>query len=77
MMKTFTPSNNALYLCDNGACYCGEHLGCSAKMTGRDLSGQPIMKMIVEDIKEAVQAGWVPACETCGKTVNLIHLAVR
>ena len=27
---------------DNGACYCGDHLGYSAKTTGRDISGQKI-----------------------------------
>lgn len=38
-------SPTALYLGDNGRCFCGEHAGSSAKYTGRDISGQRVMKV--------------------------------
>ena len=34
---------DTIYLGDNGRALCGDHLGMSAKYTGRDLSGQTIM----------------------------------
>lgn len=62
----FTPIANALYLCDNGRCLCGRHLGASAKHTGRDISGQPILRLDTDAIAYYQQEfGTEPACETC------------
>ena len=58
---------DALYVTDNGAIYCGEHLGASAKYTGRDISGQPI-----DEITPAsLDPGDHFACERpgCGRAV--------
>lgn len=41
-------SDTAIYLTDNGAAYCGAHLGATARATGRDISGQPIMEVTQE-----------------------------
>jgi hypothetical protein len=43
--RRFRVHESALYLVDNGACYCGAHLGASARHTGRDLSGQAIYRI--------------------------------
>lgn len=62
---SFQPRSNALYLCDNGRCLCGEHLGSSAKATGHDISGQAIYQIQPRD--HAV--GTPPfKCETCKAT---------
>ncbi len=45
----FNPNPETLYLCDNGACYCGAHLGASASMTGRDISGQRVSRVTAKD----------------------------
>lgn len=65
--------DSALYLCDNGACYCGEHAGTSARYTGRDLSGQP-----VERITETAQR-WMERehgrrfkCEVCSARERVV-----
>jgi hypothetical protein len=42
-------SDQAIYLADNGAAYCGAHLGVTARMTGRDLSGQAIQRVNAGD----------------------------
>ena len=44
-------STEAIYLTDNGRALCGEHLGVSAKTTGRDISGQRIHKVTPEDAR--------------------------
>lgn len=59
-----------LYLVDNGACYCADHLGATAKATGRDISGQPIHKMTIDDIREMIAMGCEPKCERCGAKVT-------
>lgn len=59
-------SPTTVFLVDNGAAYCGRHLGASARMTGRDLSGQPILAVTGDVLAEARAEGWVPHCETCG-----------
>lgn len=64
-----------IYLTDNGAAYCGEHLGITAKATGRDLSGQPIMPLTPAAVKEAAEMGFEFECEQCGKKASRIHLA--
>ena len=50
----------ALYVCDNGACYCGAHAGYSAKTTGRDISGQ-----LVYEVRPAEAKGFGIKCEEC------------
>jgi hypothetical protein len=42
---TFNADPFSIYLCDGGRALCGEHLGHTAKTTGRDLSGQQIMRV--------------------------------
>ena len=37
--------DDALYLGDNGRCFCGAHAGVTARFTGRDLSGQRVMHL--------------------------------
>lgn len=66
-MNAFQPRADTIYLTDNGAAYCGQHLGTSARMTGRDISGQPIMPVTRVALEEARRMGWTPACEQCGK----------
>lgn len=51
------------------------HLGVTAKMTGRDLSGQPIQPVTPEVATEAVAMGWEVECEQCGKRASRIHLS--
>lgn len=67
-------NDQTVYLTDNGAAYCGAHLGYTAKMTGRDLSGQPIMAVTPEIAAEAEADGWTVACEQCGKVASRIHV---
>jgi len=57
---------DALYLGDNGRCFCGRHAGASASMTGRDISGQRVHRVTEADIAYAkTQLGHVMQCETC------------
>lgn len=59
--------SDALYLCDNGACRCGQHLGEQAKATGRDLSGQRIYQLEPADH----EVGTPPfKCERCRATLG-------
>jgi hypothetical protein len=44
------PADSTLYLTDNGALYCGAHLGMSAAYTGRDISGQKIKRLTASDL---------------------------
>jgi hypothetical protein len=70
MSKKFTAKSDAIYLTDNGAAYCGDHLGMTAKMTGRDISGQKVYALTAADAafwKQHNQAGNPPMCETCRK----------
>jgi len=66
--------SEALYLTDNGACYCGAHLGMTAKATGRDISGQPIHRVTPDDVREAKAIGCDLTCETprCGRTASAL-----
>ena len=59
--------DDALYLGDNGRCFCGRlhHAGMTAHFTGRDLSGQPVHRVTEADQREARRLGVVLACETC------------
>ena len=61
-----------LYLCDNGACYCGAHCGNTARYTGRDISGQKVTPITPEDLRECLSAGWEPTCEKCGAKASVL-----
>ncbi len=65
-------SSETVYLTDNGAAYCGAHLGYTARTTGRDLSGQKILPLTPE---LAAEAGGDIACEKCGKKASLLYIA--
>ena len=68
--RTFTPDLDAIYLTDNGASYCGAHLGVTASMTGRDTSGQKLLRLTATDADWWTKhnaAGNLPMCETCKK----------
>lgn len=72
-MKKVT-KDNALYLCDNGACYCGAHLGCTAQATGRDLSGQKIHRITPADVRYLLdELDTLLSCETCGREASLLE----
>ena len=75
-MPRFQPDPQTVYLGDNGRAYCGQHLGCTAKASGRDLSGQRLMAVTPEVAAIAAEDGWVPKCEQCGHEASLL-VAVR
>lgn len=69
-MKKFHADPAALYFTDNGCVLCGEHLGSSALHTGRDISGQPIQRVTLADVRESrLIAPDCPdlRCEQCDK----------
>ncbi len=68
---------DALYITDNGATLCGAHLGASAKYTGRDISGQPILEVTPDVVQEARQMGETGClrCEHCGKRPSSLWMA--
>ena len=69
-LKPFRGHNNEnLYLTDNGRCLCGEHLGHTAKATGRDISGQKILRLTPDMLRKEGIARF--GCETprCGREV--------
>lgn len=70
MTKTkrgFVVDRNALYLCDNGAVNCGAHLGFTASVTGRDLSGSPVDKLDASDDAFTFKSyGRHLKCQVCG-----------
>lgn len=73
-------SDDALYIGDNGRCFCGRHAGMNAKFTGHDPSGQPVERVTAEHAAEyrrmAEAEGFIDAglmdgvlrCEDCGAT---------
>ena len=70
LIEAFKADPDAIYLCDNGAAYCGAHLGYTAQTSGRDISGDPIERVSAEDAawwQEHNDAGNPPMCETCKK----------
>lgn len=70
MPRTFKADPDSLYLTDNGCVLCGEHLGMSALYTGRDISGQPIQRVSLADVREfRLNYRDIPdlSCESCGK----------
>lgn len=64
--------DSKVYLCDNGACYCGAHCGNAARYTGRDISGQPVVEVTPAVLRECLAEGWEPACEACGATASAL-----
>jgi len=79
-MARFIADPNALYFTDNGAMYCGEHLGYTAQMTGRDISGQRIVKVTPEDVQDAARLygdATLLCCEipSCSKKTSALHAA--
>lgn len=70
-------TTEAIYLGDNGRCYCGEHLGASARMTGRDISGQPVYRVTPEDAQEAARMDVTLRCERprCERYARTVHVA--
>lgn len=62
----------AIYLVDNGAAYCGDHLGMTARHTGRDISGQPIYRVTPEDVRDVGLD--VLRCETCGRKASALYI---
>ena len=61
-----------LYMCDNGACYCRDHLGMTARATGRDISGQPIYPVQWTDVRDMEAQGFTLTCETCGVQASVL-----
>ncbi len=58
--------DTALYLGDNGACFCGAHAGCAARYSGRDISGQSVHLITEQDQEYSLtEFGFQLACETC------------
>ncbi len=45
-------ANGAVYFGDNGRLVCRECAGASALYTGRDISGQPVERVTIEDVRE-------------------------
>lgn len=68
-------NDSTVYLTDNGATYCGAHLGHTAKTTGRDLSGQPIQPVTPDMARDMADQGFPIRCETCGKGASILHTA--
>lgn len=66
-------SDSTIYITDGGAFLCGEHLGSTAKHTGRDISGQPI-EPVTSELAHACWSiyGYLPVCEQCGKRASLL-----
>jgi hypothetical protein len=72
-LPPFTPDPATIYLTDNGRALCGDHLGVTAKSTGRDLSGQPIMPCTPDVVRDSLYSEeWWPCCETCGRRAVLV-----
>lgn len=65
--------SDTLYITDNGATLCGAHLGMTARLTGCDLSGQPILAVTPYLAALSAGQGAPIACETCGKRAQLSY----
>lgn len=65
-------NGEAIYMTDNGAALCGEHLGSSARRTGCDISGQEILEVVPALAQVSLsEFGFIPSCENCGKIARL------
>jgi len=71
-MPKFNPEPSALYFTDNGRIVCGEHLGMTARFTGRDISGQRIVAVKPRDLAEFARQDFVCRCERCGKGAHSV-----
>jgi len=62
----------ALYFGDNGRAFCGHlnHSGATAYYTGRDISGQKVVKVSEEDHAEFTREGLILACESCASAAR-------
>lgn len=60
----------AVYIGDNGRTLCGEHLGATAKFTGRDLSGLNLYRVKPSDVVAAgiCNTPDLYSCEECGRS---------
>lgn len=60
------PADDVLWITDNGALLCGRHLGMSAAFSGRDISGQKVVRATANDLHDLeVMIGHAVGCETC------------
>lgn len=61
-----------LYICDNAMVLCGKHCGHTARMTGRDLSGQEV-EAIDEEMQRIIieDHGHGLSCEVCRDEAEL------
>jgi hypothetical protein len=57
--------DSALYFTDNGRVLCGAHLGASARMSYRDISGQRIRRVTERDREYGRTLDYAIRCETC------------
>ena len=72
--------DDALYMGDNGRLLCGRHSGASARYTGRDISGQPVLEItgatldaLIADIgDETLIRCEIPSCGYTPKRVALV-----
>jgi hypothetical protein len=64
---------HAIYLTDNGRALCGDHLGASARYTGRDISGQEIMEISPDMLGEPGVD--MIRCESCGRRPSRLWVA--
>ena len=60
---------NAIYIGDNGRCYCVDCAGASASLTGRDISGQKIHKVTKAEVALWLESEGEPWECDCGKVV--------
>lgn len=65
-------SDTTIYLTDNGAALCGAHLGASARMTGRDISGHEILPITPEVAALSMIQYGPYECEVCGRKASLL-----
>ena len=74
MTQQLQPNNvlsPGLYAGDNGRILCHECSGITARTTGRDLSGRPVLLMTANDNAEWLRAlGQPMRCERCGVQHN-------
>ena len=72
-MARVLANDATIYVGDNGAAYCGAHLGATARYTLRNLSGQPLMEVTPELAAESAADGFPMVCECCGKEASALH----
>ena len=72
-------NDESIYFTDNGALYCGQHLGASARFSGRDISGQEIAKVQPAEALEMDLLGFPPECEqhNCRRRASALEFSDR